>query len=445
MAFAQGPTVIHIKLTDKGRQLLSTGQLNFTKFALGDSEINYAFNEEISFDTFEQKILRPKDNNPKIVSFLEQTVSGLTMIDLPTVVSNTSVITNTAPERGFFTSGTTAPYAINKQPTYTKNAAGRIFISGVTGGNQVTVNQSADYIGGEYEEPIVGDFLLVKWANPELPSGTTNNEVSEPVAYVWYKIEEIISGTLENNNLLIQVDKPLPNFNGNGGDFASLAYTYPNSNNREVSGDSIQQYYGKLYVTDFLKNAVFSFIENWDCALGDTKDVPVWNMSLIFTDEIAGVDPINDRNYSQYYTKEIGGFVRYIQQVPNWIKKIGIIHYTNQIPANTYGEGLTGIPTLELPTIMWHKATGSTIGVTLSITGVQQTLTGLSTNYFNLADQFGNVVGKVFTDLEVFVIEDQELLFAMSYKANRNWTLPEFTAALNVSLCPESDITVEIV
>ena len=93
---------------------------------------------------------------------------------------------------------------------------------------------------------------------------------------------------------------------------------------------------------------------------------------------------------------------------------------------------------------MWHKNTGSTIGVTLSQSGAQQTLTGLTTNYFDLADQHGNIVGKVFNDLQIFVIEDQELLFAMSYKANRSWTLPEFTAALNVSLCPNSDIEVEI-
>ena len=59
-----------------------------------------------------------------------------------------------------------------------------------------------------------------------------------------------------------------------------------------------------------------------------------------------------------------------------------------------------------------------------------------------MADADGNIVGKVFNDLKVFVIEDQELLFAMSYKANRSWTLPEFTAALNVSLCPASDMEI---
>ena len=450
MAFAQGPTVLHIKLTDKGRQLLSTGQLTFKKYALGDSEIDYEFNKKIEFSTFNQKILRPKDNNPDIVDFIEQTVSGDTIIDLPTTVSNTSVITNTAKEKGFFATGSTG-YKLQTEETWVKNSGGKIYISGVTGGLEVTVRQS-DIYQSSSEEPIVGDYLMVKWANPYLISGTTTVEVDEAVPYVWYKISGV-TGSLASDNLLLTLDTPLPNFNGNGGDIESAAYIYPNSNNREVSGDSIQTYYGSAFTTDFLNDAVFSFIENWDCISqdetceGENEDVPVWNMGIIFTEEIEGVKE-TDYNYTQYYTKELGGFVRYIQQISPWIKKIGVVHYTNKYPYNVYGEGLIengSIPTLELPTLMWHKESGSTIGVTLQQSGAQQTLSGLSTQYFDLTDDYGNVVGKVFNDLQVFVIEDQELLFAMSYKANRSWTLPEFTAALNVSLCPESDVECEII
>lgn len=448
------PTVIHIKLTDKGRQQLASGKLTFSKFSLGDSEINYAFNEEIGFDTFEQKILRPKDNNPNIVSFLEETISGATMITLPTVVANTSVITNTAPEKGFFVAQTGGTYALQDTTTYVKNPYGSVEISTVTGGTGMTITQSSDYVALPATNlPEVGDYIMIKWANPYL-SGTTGTTIDQALPYLWYKIEYIESGTsLASNNLFVGVDKPLPDFDGNGAGVFSLVYFYPNSNNREVSGDSIQNYYGKPYITDFLDTAVFSFIQNWDCGIGDSPcssgedEVPVWNMSIIFTDEVAGVQA-TDYNYTQYYTKELGGFVRYIQQISPWIKKIGVIHYTNQLPYNTYGEGLISgatAPTLELPTIMWHKETGSTIGVTLSQSGSAQTLSGLSTTYFDLADEYGNVVGKVFTDLQVFVIEDQELLFAMSYKANRNWTLPEFTAALNVSLCPNSDLEVTII
>jgi hypothetical protein len=40
----------------------------------------------------------------------------------------------------------------------------------------------------------------------------------------------------------------------------------------------------------------------------------------------------------------------------------------------------------------------------------------------------------------MFVIEDQELLFAMSYKSNRNWTLPQVIGGFNVTLCPDCDL-----
>jgi hypothetical protein len=91
---------------------------------------------------------------------------------------------------------------------------------------------------------------------------------------------------------------------------------------------------------------------------------------------------------------------------------------------------------------MWHKSTGTTLGVTLKAIGSPQLLTGLTKSldleYYDLADPDGNIVGKVFTDLKIFVIEDQELLFAMSYKSNRSWTLPNYVISNNpiVQYCP---------
>jgi hypothetical protein len=41
-------------------------------------------------------------------------------------------------------------------------------------------------------------------------------------------------------------------------------------------------------------------------------------------------------------------------------------------------------------------------------------------------DDNGNLnrIGKVFPDQEIIVIDDEEVIAAMSYKSNRNWTLP---------------------
>jgi len=433
------PTILRIKLTNKGRELLSRGNLTFSKFGIGDSEIDYTFDNTIGFDIFNETILRPKDQNPKIVSFLEETVSGNTLINLPTVVSNTSIITNSAIERGFFqfTSGITSYYTLHSNVSYVKQTGATIYISGVTGGSNLLINKLSSAI--ITAEPVIGDYILVKWANPLITGGTLNVSIKEPVPYIWYKIEDIISGSLTGNDLIVQVDKLLPNFNTKGGNIKCLVYIYPNSNNRNVSGDSIQTYYGSPFVTDFVTESVLAFFNNYDIP---TIDVPVWNMSIVFTEDVAGVKT-TDYNYSQYYTKDLGGFIRYIQQIDPHINKIGIIHYSNNSPSNNYGEGLANTtPILVLPTIMWHKSSTKTIGLTLTCDSTEKTVSGLTTVYHDLIDSSGNIVGKVFNDLQIFVIEDQELLFAMSYKANRNWTLPEFTAGINISLCPQSDIEI---
>ena len=73
---------------------------------------------------------------------------------------------------------------------------------------------------------------------------------------------------------------------------------------------------------------------------------------------------------------------------------------------------------------MWHKSSTRTLGATFTTTGNPKILTGetrsLNIEYYDLADENLNVVGKVFTGLKIFVIEDQEILNAMSYKSNRS-------------------------
>lgn len=439
MAFSIDQAVIHIKLTDKGRELLSRGQLTFSKFAIGDSEIDYEFYKKIDFDPSNAAILRPVDNNPNIVSFVTQIVDGDKYTILPSVVSNTQVITNTAKARGFFniTGATTTIYS---DPAHVKQPHIAISISGVTGGNVLTLNQSSAY-GSNPIEPVVGDYIMIKWANPEMTGDTVNFNVSRAIPFLWYKIENIISGTLSNNNLIVQVDRLLPDFSGYSGSLKAGVMVYPNNNGRGTSGDSIQNYYGAPYITDFVSEAMLAFIENYDVP---TIDVPVWNMTIIFTDEIAGVSS-TDRNISQYYSAPIGGFVKYIEKLDASIKNVGLIHYTNNSPSNNYGEGLVTsndtTPTLYIPTIMWHKNIDGTIGIELTADfSSHDFMPELNTIYYDLVDQHGNVVGKVFNDLKMFVIEDQELLFAMSYKSNRNWTLPPVNTDFNASLCSDSDL-----
>lgn len=432
------PTVINIKLTNIGRQQLSQGTLTFNKFAIGDSEIDYGFNTKIGFDSFKASILRPKDGNPKFLSYIlrDDTDDNSIYTNLPSVVSNLNLMTNTATERGFFgiTSGGTS---ILTDVFHCKQPDMMIYISGVTGGFSLEIKKSPTYVSN-INEPVAGDYLLVKWANPIITGGTLTPNVDQAVPYIWYKITGL-TGTLGANNLVVSIDKPTPDFNGQGGSIASGAFLYPNNNNRELSGDSIQTYYSSPFVTDYIDDSVIAFLENCICPV---QDVPVWNMAIVFTEEVAGVTT-GSRNYSQYYSRGFGGFVRYIERISENTKKIGIIHFSNASPSNHYGEGLfADTPVLDLPTIMWHYETGGTIGLKLTSTFDQQILPDLETQYRNLVDPYGNIVGKVFNDLKIFVIEDQELLFAMTYKANRNWTLPRPIISLNGSFCDPCSLVI---
>jgi hypothetical protein len=145
---------------------------------------------------------------------------------------------------------------------------------------------------------------------------------------------------------------------------------------------------------------------------------------------------------------------------PSDQKAIAIIHYTNQDIDFVYGEKFATEPydvnnstgaarnfVLNLPTVMWHKTTGTTIGLELFIdppgypdlynagpfyikSKVNDDMNDPGIRYYHLWDLNPddnnnlNRVGKVFPDQQIVVIDDDELVAAMSYKANRNWTLP---------------------
>lgn len=452
MGFLQDQTVIHIKLTDKGRELLSRGLLRFNKFAIGDSEIDYEHIENSGLDIVNSAILRPFDRNPEIVSFIPQNAGGDVFTQLPSISNTTSTITNSIDPKGmFFTDPridalTGLPSKLlYSDAAHVKQPSIQIVTSQVQGGRELTLNKSTTYVNGS-PEPVVGDYIMVKWANRGSTRSTTGYDVNNAQPYLFYKITSIISGSLANNSLRVMVDRDLPNFGGVSTPFNSGAVIYPNNNGRKISGDSIQNYYGAPFVTDFVSESMISFLENYDTP---TIDVPVWNMTIVFTEDVAGIDPAILRGFGKNPSVEFGGVVKYLQKIDPTVTNIGLIHYTNNSPSNNYGEGFaasnTTTPKLDLPTIMWHKNTGGTMGLTLTGDYASiDTLPELDTTYMNLVDEFGNVVGKVFTDLKLFIIEDQDLLFAMSYKSNRNWTLPPVVADFNASLCPTSDVEVSI-
>ena len=151
---------------------------------------------------------------------------------------------------------------------------------------------------------------------------------------------------------------------------------------------------------------------------------------------------------------------------PSEQKAIAIIHYTNQSIDFFYGEKFAFEPydpnnptdttgearnfRLHLPWLMWHKnpecCKGETFWVDppgfdpttfpqifkeqniLSTKNPDMNMPGI--RYYQLWDTHPNSdglpsrIGKVFPDSQIIIIDDEEIIAAMSYKSNRNWTLP---------------------
>jgi len=427
MAFIErkNPIVLNIKLTSKGRELLSSGQLDFKYFALGDSEIDYEFNADVhavdsEYTAFDSTILRAADKNANIISFIPRNYSGDPYNELTNVPSTAYQVENQVESIGFFTyDGVDTNYITDSN--HVKQPDVKIDMDNIVGG-PVILLEKGDLYGRSGEEPAIGDILYIKWTynTASITTGFTVNK-THPTPHLFYKIVDITPGeTLAGGGVHVRLDRNPPDFSTliTYNLYAGAMILY---NEITFSGDTILN----LSSTDYLDESVINFLENSQCP---TIVFPYWNLSIIYTEEIAGVQA-GDLKYTQFKDRSLGGFVSYIQNQAPTIKKLGVIHYTNSSPANVYGEGfLQDTPTVDIPTIMWHKSTTPTLGTTLSPIGGQQLLAGLNLYYYDLADSQGFVVGKMFPDLKIFVIEDQELLFAMSYKSNRSWTLPDYTA-----------------
>jgi hypothetical protein len=164
-----------------------------------------------------------------------------------------------------------------------------------------------------------------------------------------------------------------------------------------------------------------------------------------------------------YYNNSLG---QQINVAPKDQKAISIIHYTNQAIDFYYGEKFAFEPhnpsnpldttgearnfRFHIPWLMWHKSSECCLGQTfyvdppgfdkLNLFEPQYTLSslnpdvnnpGMKMRYYNLWDTNPNIltgipnrIGKVYPDQKIVVIDDEEIIASMSYKSNRNWTLP---------------------
>lgn len=422
---------IHCKLTEEGRRKIAEGNFNPTYFSIGDSEVDYSYYNDNSNPLFEDSfILKPRDIHRKL-KYTIRNVSGNTdtRFDFNSLSADTITYEKNILDTGFFT-GTTYNYTAFTTSGYTTQAQIRIDISQLDSDNNKILNvvKSTSY-GSNTREPSIGDYLLVNWKNPYMDVDNFNNGVITSTVltpFLWYKIVSI-TGLLSNNTLELTLDRDLPNFGTGNTTIYSYGIIYPKFN-------SMEGFYNSTSPSDYWENDVLNFNKNSNTPPLDSN---IWNLNILFTEDIAGIKDNNkqlkDQNSSKY-----AGFLRYITSEEFDYKNIGIIHYSNNNPLNKYGENFIEDIFINLPTILWHKNEDNKIGVEFKSDNELKIFSegNFELKYFNLIDNWDNIIGRIFPDLKIITITDQEILYAMSYKSNRNWTLVQPNAQFVDSGCP---------
>jgi hypothetical protein len=444
---------VSIKLTEIGRENLAKGQLNFSYWAIGDSEINY--DREAIVDANQTNpvlsgssiIMRPFDRQPDFKSYITtSTRENLNNVNSSNINVVKAVVNNEATERGFF-SGSSLTYTTLSSTTYLKSYS-NVSNQTITGGTVIYISSAATVD--------VNDFIRLKLTNNVLSPSNPLENVS-PLPNLWYKVQSTattVSGTA------ITVDRVLPNLSGQ---------TASTSQVLVYRGGEVADSFGYETSTAYWDSGTLSF----DSATNITcDDVKVWNMNNVWCENLAGMTGLTGTSIYEDYTKfgsynYLGSKNPYfdylcsssLSSIPSTcegpgfsytddVKKcISILHYTNNTISSLYGEFLyidtvnSKTVTITIPDIMYHRRNYSTsqgiaMGMKFMASGATQTLTNTDIEYINLiedpiyVDDTPVVVGKVFPQLKIIVIDDEEIVSAISYKSNRNWTLPSLSAQL---------------
>ena len=175
-------------------------------------------------------------------------------------------------------------------------------------------------------------------------------------------------------------------------------------------------------------------------------------------------------------------FDEVVKVEPEEQKAIAIIHYTNQTIDFFYGEKFALEPydpsnpadttgqarnfKVHIPWIMWHKNPECCFGDTFWVdppgfdgkglfevhfmeSNLNNDMNNPGLRYYHLWDTHPNNnglpsrIGKVFPDSQTIIIDDEEIVAALSYKSNRNWTLPAPQVSLiTPNICDTTSSTI---
>jgi hypothetical protein len=470
--------LINTRLTDVGRRNISQGNFAISYFQIGDSEVNYTAvpnynqtNNNILMPAFnaQNDTGSPQSNKQNIKYPYYVAGQAGNTYGIPFMDSVVQSVYNSAGPKGFFqTGGTQGNWKVQTSSAYTISSLYQVDLTTLSGQSQITldIDSSCSPTTGT---PSIGDFVTIIYDG----NGACEDVSTFPV--LTYMIQSMSPATgTTGTTFTITLDRSVPN--------------YASTVSSAQVGKVLIYPSGMTVLYDFITPAPFWQTDTLNfespCDVTNRENTLVWNMNIPWSESPAGLFSSTYEDYTKYGsvsyigTKEYLGyqepsgqtdtsqvfyynsFDEKVVVTPQEQKAIAIIHYTNQDIDNVYGEkfatqpfdpqnptdntGLARHFRLTIPTLMWHKSTGDTIGETFwidppgydlctpyyikSTENIDMNDPGI--RYYHLwdtnPDDNGNLnrIGKVFPDQEIIVIDDEEVIAAMSYKANRNWTLP---------------------
>jgi hypothetical protein len=436
----------------------------------------------------------PQSNKQHVkYPFYVQGTSGSTY-GLPIPQPLIESVFNTAAPLGFFSADTSNVYTAFTSSAYTITS--NLYIDGTTGLSGNSCVQLLDsFCSSTTGTPQVGDFMTI------FVDGTNSCGLVQPPGFpiLTYKIQEVYSGI---TGLTVCLDRPLPNMVDLGCTGDTRALIYPSG--MTVIYDTItpESYwsgnvlnYESYCQTSGLSVPIWNMNIPWSVSpagLYSTSNLDYrsfGSINYIGTKEYLGYQSISGQtfvdasgNTALTQTYYYNSFDEKVFVLPEEQKAIAIVHYTNNSINNFYGEKFATEPyditnpgaagqarnfKITIPWLMWHKNTGCTIGETFFIdppgfdnlnlfdvnfmTSNQNTdMNEPGMRYFQLWDTnpnndgYPNRVGKVYPDQKIVVFDDEEIIAAMSYKSNRNWTLPAPKLGLiTPNICEGGDPNIE--
>lgn len=395
-------SLVNTKLTDKGREKIALGNLVLQSWALGDSEINYVredYNVDNNIEDKPARILKAVNQQPNLKYFITTSDDVIKQDITPNNISVRKI--NLVGQQEMEMLDDCAYYGIQTQP--------------YTTGHYETI--IAIPTPNDFASILIGDYVTVK-TEVLGKQQTYRGRVGKKDAST-NRVHLNISVPQGFNNILVRFYKNLtPNDNTKMSPTANF-----NWNEDITTYDLNQNNIGKTKVWDF---NVLTY-ENLAGFVGKENTfgydfIGLMENYLSYNDNMNTETLFEDESDNCAEDSVVG-------QRDTFQKLIGIIHYTNSNHANLFGDSFL-IDDMNDKGVFLTPNIKSQYGELRSGDVLKNILDSDIIYYDLVASNTDEVVGKILPQYKMIVIEQTEIVAAMSFYSGRDYTLPEIKTQL---------------